>query len=529
MARRPRDGADPSANFAAQVFRSHGLGYPGFWGTNGIPSDESRPDAVAEGLCKALAQLGGVYGIFARFLNWRADLLRASYIAHLRRIGLKVPVVSPRVVAARLRREFGTLGYEPVSALSATPLWSTPFRTAYLSRFRYQPIIVEVAREPIPEESFQEFEKGLRALGHPELASLVEAAVLREFREYVRGSESLVRERSFLDVLTRHRGETLAEYPRPIPELCSPNVLCWPASEGRPVAELIQHGDSNAPVLIASVILEQFFSLSMVEADLALDAMVIDQDNRLHFRRLASPVAVLPGAIDTGIKYVASVLARNGPRSAQTLIRLVNSQPPLDLEKQLMKEFSGVEPELKINMWFPASAAAFENNWRALAKLTPLRPLFLDCLHRNLLAAGYWNSDAVAAGGETRDAIFEGTWPAVRRVLRDRFDALLDREALREWAVGSGMLMVSTLYELNRQVEELRDNDLTVGVERIDWHRAARTENHGPSLAVLGILLLLFLLTLQWGSTVPQPWSLLVKILAGGTLAAMFWAISKIR
>src|SRR5258708_33242646 len=145
----------------------------------------------------------------------------------------------------------------------------------------------------------------------------------------------------------------------------------------------------------------------MVDVDLDLDAMDGDRNGRLHFRRLNNPIAVLPGVIATGIKYTSAVLAGNAPRSAQTLIRLMIAQPPLDLEKQLMEEFSGVEPELKINMWFPASAGAFESNWRALAKVAPLRPLFLDCLHRNLVASGYWNADAVRAGAPSVDAISE--------------------------------------------------------------------------------------------------------------------------
>ena len=114
----------------------------------------------------------------------------------------------------------------------------------------------------------------------------------------------------------------------------------------------------------------------MVDADLDLDAMIVDRNNRLHIRRLNNPIAVLPGVINTGIKYIAAVLAGNATRSAQMLIRLMVAQPPLDLEKQLIEEFSGIEPELKINRWFPSSAGAFESNWRALTKIAPSRPCF---------------------------------------------------------------------------------------------------------------------------------------------------------
>ena len=520
--------AAPSAEFAAEIFDRHGLGSPRIWGATGIPADESRPDIGPVGLCDALSQLGGIYGAFARFLGWRADLLHGSYISQLDRVRLNLPVVPPSTVAATIRRELGAAANELVSNLVPAPVWNTLSRTAYLTRYRNQPVIVEVARDPVAEESFQEFEKGLRSLGRPEFASIVAPALLLQFREYIRSGESLVRERSFLDVLSNHRGETLTEYPLPIPELCTSTILCWPAVEGRPVSELIAQGNANAPVLIASAILEQFFSLSMVDADLDLDAMIVDQNNRLHFRRLNNPIAILPGVINTGIKYASAVLAGNATRSAQTLIRLMIAQPPLDLEKLLMEEFSGIEPELKINRWFPSSAGAFESNWRALARIAPSRPLFLDCLHRNLLAAGYWNSDAVRAGAPAMDAISEAMWPVVGRLIRTQFDLLLNKESAQEWAFGSGLLMFGAVREMNRLIEETRENDITVGVDCSDWRRPERGESRLLYRVVLAGLLVFFLMSLQWGSAAPEPWSLVLKILAVCALPAMFWAISKI-
>jgi hypothetical protein len=204
------------------------------------------------------------------------------------------------------------------------------------------------------------------------------------------------------------------------------------------------------------------------------------------------------------------------------------SQPPLDFEKQLMDEFSGIEPELKINMWFPLSAGAFESNWRALATLAPARPLFLDCLHRNLLAAGYCNSDAVRAGAPARDAISEAQWPVVGRLIRTQFDMLLNRESAKEWAVGSGLLMFGAFREMNRLAEELRESDLTVGVDCGDWRRPEKGEGRKLPQVILAALVIFFLIGLQWGGSAPEPWSRLLKILAVAALPAMFWAVSKI-
>ena len=523
-----RHGATPSAELAAAVFDRHGLGSPGLWGATGIPTDESQTDAGAEGLRDALAELGGIYAAFARFLGWRADLLDSSYISQLRRVRPNFPSAPPSAVAATIRRELGAAGEGLACGLAAAPLWNTLSRTAYRSRRGSQPVIVEVAHDPVAEESFQEFEKSLRSLGLPELAGIVAPAVLSQFREYIRNGESLARERSFLEVLSSHRGETLVEYPFLIPELCAPSILCWLAIEGRPVSGLIEQGNSNAAVLIASAVLEQFFSLSMVDADLDLDAMIVDQDNRLHFRRLNNPIAVLPGVINTGIKYTSAVLAGNAPRSAQTLIRLMIAQPPLDFEKELMEEFSGIEPELKINMWFPPSAGAFESNWRALAKIAPSRPLFLDCLHRNLLAAGYWNADAVGAGAPALDAISEAMWPVVGRLIRTHFVMLLNPQSAQEWAFGSGLLTFGVIREMNRLVEEMRESDITVGVDCSDWPRPKSGESRTLYQVILACLLAFFLISLQYGSAAPGPWSLLLKILAVCALPAMFWAITRI-
>ena len=130
-----------------------------------------------------------------------------------------------------------------------------------------------------------------------------------------------------------------------------------------------------------------------------------------------------------------------------------------------MDEFSGIEPELKVHMWFPASAGAFESNWRALARITPSRPLFLDCLHRNLVAVGYWSSDSVRAGGPMVDAIADAQWPVVGSLLRTQLGMLMNRESANEWGIGSGLLMFGTLREMNRMAEEIRENDITVGVD----------------------------------------------------------------
>ena len=77
-------------------------------------------------------------------------------------------------------------------------------------------------------------------------------------------------------------------------------------------------------------------------------------------------------------------------------------------------------------------------------------------------------------------------------------------------------------------VEEMRENDITVGVDCSDWRRPEVRESRILYHLILGGLLLFFLTSLQWGGAAPEPWSLVLKILGVGALPAMFWTISKI-
>ena len=116
----------------------------------------------------------------------------------------------------------------------------------------------------------------------------------------------------------------------------------------------------------------------------------------------------------------------------------------------------------------------------------------------------------------------------VGRLIRTQLGMLLNWESGKEWAVGSGLLLFVTIREMNRLVEEMRENDITVGVDCGDWRRPESGESRILYQVILGGLLVFFLMSLQWGSAAPEPWSLLLKILAVCALPAMFWAVSRI-
>jgi hypothetical protein len=515
----------------ADVFRRFGLESGGFLRSIAVPA---RGDGTGPGrkLKDSFEQLGGLYLAFAEFLSWRADLLGVDYLTALRQIHHKIPPVPHETVVALLRRELGRTGQELGHLMETKPVWSTLSRTAYLSRYEETQIVIQVAREPVSESEFAEFESGIRFMGNPDVCRVTAPGIIAEFREWLRQAESCVTERSYLDVLGRERSRTLVDYPVLLPEITTDYVLCWPWVEGEPVSALVRQGSVEAVTAVAVAVLEQYCSLSIVDAELQLDAMVMPLgEKRLTVRRFNRPLAVPLALVNSGMKYIAAVLEGNASRSAQTLINLAVGKSTAGLQSSLLELMSAIEPELKVGLAFPESAAAFESNWRALAKLEIERPLYLNCLHRNLIATGYWTSEAVSAGGNAVDTITEAHWPVVSRVLKLNAAKLLDPAVATEWSVGLGLLSFGAMREANRLAEEVRDNDLSMEVEIASPQQAdpAREGKNFPTNILIAVLLAAILATLRWGGPIGQPVQGLMVIAAYVALAALFWAVARLR
>jgi hypothetical protein len=528
-----RDSGSREKN-AAEVFRRHGLGPTSFWQSIAIPPDSDvRPAAK---LKDAFEELGGVYVVFARFLLWRADLLPVEYLDALRQVDYALTPVSRDRVIGLLERELGAGAHELTAQLEREPVWSTLTRTAYVSWFEGAPVIVQVGRERIPDSDLAAFETGIKHLAHDDLFQIAAPHIVLEFKEWLRQAESTALERSYLEALARNRGETLVDYPTLIAEITTDHVLCWPWIDGETVTSLIRRGAVEGLTQVAVAVLEEFFTLSMIDADLQTDSMIVPTGStRLAVRRIDRPLAVPPPAVNVGMKYIAAVLESNATLTVQTLLTLAVGRSMADLESELLNLISGVEPELKVRRWYPGSAAAFESNWRALGRLevTRPRPLYLDCLQRNLIAIGYWTSDAVANGGAAVDTISSAHWPVVSNLVRRNASQFLDPKVISEWSLGIGLMTFGAMREANRFAEELRESDVTLEVEMPDSlpdirRRDSGRGHGGRTPFVVGGLLAVLLVALRWGSTMSGPAGGAMLAVAVLALAGLFWAVAKV-
>jgi len=104
------------------VFDTHGLLSRGAWRNAPIPSAEGSDAARA--FCRSLDELGGLYGVFGRFLSWRADLVDTGCIDELSRIRVDYPPVPLATAAATVRRELGEAGVELAASIPCRPMSS---------------------------------------------------------------------------------------------------------------------------------------------------------------------------------------------------------------------------------------------------------------------------------------------------------------------------------------------------------------------------------------------------------------------
>jgi len=354
-----------------------------------------------------------------QFLCWRADLLRTDYLGRLRHVQVSVSPIPASDVARTLSAELGGNGDALAQGLEREPCWNTLARCAYRTQHQGRTVAVQVARDPIPAAAFDSFEAGVLLIEEEQARKALGAATLARFREWMRLSDSPARERAYLEALASIREKTLVQYPVLIPEISTERVLCLEWVEGESVASQIAQGSARAVQRASECVLEQFCTIAAVDGDFDPESMVLTPTGRLALRRANRMVAIPPPLAHAGLKYISAVLASNAPAAAHMLAKLCDGVIA-NLESRLLDELSNLEPELKVNLQFPPSAAIFEGNWRALTRTGVEKPLFRDIMHRNLIAAGYWNAETLAPPAPVAGVIAEAQWPVLDPVGRVR-------------------------------------------------------------------------------------------------------------
>lgn len=475
----------------------------------------------------ALDELGGLYVALGEFLRWRADLLDVDYLGRLRHLKVVVEPISRSNASAMLSSELGATGTALAARLYGEPCWNTMARCAYRAEYQGRQIAVQFARDPIPDAAFESFEKGIRLIEEDKLADALCARTLTHFREWMRLSDSPARERSYLDALQSVRETSLTQYPILIPELSTANILCTEWVEGEPISARIAQGSSAAVERAAECVLEQICIIAAIDGEFDPDSMVITPSGRLALRRANRLLAIPAPLTHSCLKYISAVLASNAPAAAQTLVRLSVGRSAMNLEARLLDELSNLEPELKVNLQFPASAAILEGNWRSLKRAGEGNPLFLDMMHRNLIAVGYWNAETAAAPAPAKDYIAEAQWPVLGRLLRTRLGDMMNRETASDWFIGSGLLFFETMRQMNRLAEGLRENDLSMGVDLQGERDPAKTHRRIRLGIFIGMLLVVFLASLRFAMSADGAWSWALSAVAIITGFALFWFVSR--
>ncbi len=491
------------------------------------PDSQSRSFSRPSRFCETLEQLGGLYAAFGRFLLWRSDILRSEALLQLNKTRLRVAPIPASAAAQRLKSYGG-----PVAALAGPmqpdPCWSTISRCAFRTEHDGMPVVAEFAREPFPEAAFRELEKKLSVVQEPAFRPAITPEVFAQFRAWMQLSSSLGRERSYLESL--RQVPTLVAYPKIMEELCREDVLVFEWVEGDPVSTGITRGNAEDVRQLGECVLEQICIIGAVDGDLDLESMVRTPEGRLAVRNIDRFVPIPAALASSCHKYVSAVLSSDAPGAAHLLVKLSHGRTALHFETKLLDELSNLEPELKVNVQFPASAGVFESNWRAIQRSGLPKPLFLDVLHRNLVAVGYWNSELARPDeGRVPDLLAEAQWPVLSRLLRTRINDLFTREVASEWFIGAGLLAFEGIRQANRLLDQVRQNEVAVGVDiqtppadQRMYRRAVR------SRVGLGMLLIGFLVSLRFASIAGEPWSAVWAVLAASAAVGLFWMVARL-
>jgi hypothetical protein len=370
--------------------------------------------------------------------------------------------------------------------------------------------------DPLREDAWKDFSREIRLLRDEPESRITRDHALGQFEEWLRLARDVPRRRSILENLESIPSDCVTRYPRSVRELQSDRFLVYEGVGAEPPALEIY---ADAPKvdkwfqLLVEGLLEQSLLISLVDAEMRLDSIAVVGERSLAFRSL--PVlAPLPVEWHYELlQYMASTIAGQSPRALHMLSRICSTHDPYAGEQLLMRELSGLQPELKINLVTPESVTALENYWRSLANTSMHPPLFLELFHRQWTLIGQYNGEVAPSA----DVIAESLWPVLGRILRLRFSELVTAEKAREWAANSGLMLLTAARQVGVFLEQVRDNDLAIVVDRQEYESSeAKLNRRTIALVRSTLALAAFLLTVYF--TVHAPGGA-VKLVAGSAAA----------
>lgn len=484
--------------------------------------DSSADGGITAGAARFREQLesrGPVHRTFARFLAGRSDLLPSEYAATLTEVDAAIPPVAREEFAQRLIDTFGAFGETLSAGMAETPAWSTLDRCAYVTQYDAQRVVVQMCRPPVSPAAFEEFKDSVRSLGDHRTPRAIGPAALQQFKDWLYLANGVERERLYLEGLADFGG-LQTEYPKLLPALCGGPFLGWGWAEGIALEDFLKERPIDGALAAAECILEQLLLLSVVDADLDLSHLVRKSDGRVAVRRVSRLTAIPPQAAVPSTRYISAVLSSDTRAAASLLAKIASDE--IDLEPSLTEKLSNLEPELKVN--FRLTTTLFENNWRALASIHAARPLYLDFMHRNLLALSRWSADIHTA---SRDVVTEAYWSVLMRVLRKRFFDNATPENLGTSIFAGGMLMLEGMRQLAHLADGLRDDELSFRVAAGSTGPGETEESNRKVRKGIGVTVLLvtLLITLHWSGSAPVEYKVFAQVAAGCSAVALLWIL----
>lgn len=460
----------------------------------------------------ALEEAGELFVWFGQFLAGRADLLPSPYVAQLRSLRVPLNATTP---PASLPELHGRVSQSQLIRI-------TPGAEIYSATGPAGPMVLEIyppAKTPFAERAWSDLCRRIRLLEDSAEAPVTHPFVLERFREWLELQSDVERKRVILRNVQDIPVRCVSRFPRLIPDFPSIRCLAYDQMEGKPLVEAGAEGaTASGWHLWAESLLEQSLLLSLVDAEAQPENYLVLPDGGLGFRTLPALVSVPVEWHYELLQYVTSAVAGNTSRALQMLSRMSASENPYGTEQLLLETLSALQPELKINVVTPESIAALENYWRAQARTARKPPLFLELFHRNLTVLGQGSESAAPSS----DVVAETLWPVLGRILQFRVGDILSTEKGQEWLVSSGLLMISAVRQVAITLEQVRDNDLALVLDRQETETPDTSRNRrAVSLIGSAISLVLFLLLIQ---LIPRAGGGALEWLAGA--AAVLSAVS---